>query len=144
MHYKTSKGFTLIELMIVVAIIAIIAAVAIPAYSDYVTRAKRADAKAALMEVQLAQEKFRANNPNYTNVAASLPIDSTSPDGHYNITLAIVNATSNVGYTATAAPTATQIDPECGSLVISVTAASGLVESITGTASATPDLCWGR
>ena len=47
------------ELMIVVAIIAIIAAIAIPAYSDYVTRAKRADGKTALAAIQLAQEKFR-------------------------------------------------------------------------------------
>jgi len=141
MNLKTVKGFTLIELMIVVAVVAIIAAVAIPAYSDYVTRAKRADAKSALLGVQLAEEKWRANNPAYTTNMASLPAATTSPDNYYTIA---VTAASTATYTIEATPTADQVDPVCDKFVLSQTTASGIVESVTGSASATPDRCWGR
>lgn len=137
MNIKKAFGFTLLELMIVVAIIAIIAAIAIPAYSDYVTRARRADGKTALIALQLAQEKWRSNNPAYTTNMASLPAATTSPDNYYTIS---ISEASTATYTAVAAPTAAQVDPECGSLIIDE---SG-TESVTGTASATPDTCWKR
>jgi type IV pilus assembly protein PilE len=59
------RGFTLIEVMIVVAIIAIIAAVALPSYFDSVRKARRADAYNAITKAQQAQERFRANNSAY-------------------------------------------------------------------------------
>ena len=56
------RGFTLIEIMIVVAVVAIIAAIAIPQYRDYVIRAKRADAKRALLEAaQFLERNYTAN-----------------------------------------------------------------------------------
>ena len=137
MNIKKDFGFTLIELMIVVAIIAIIAAIAIPAYSDYVTRARRADGKTALIAIQLAQEKFRANNPAYTATMASLPAATTSPKGYYTLS---VSTASSTAYIAIAAPTIAQVDPECGSLIIDQNSS----EAVTGTASATPDKCWKR
>ena len=139
MRINQNKGFTLIELMIVVAVITIIAAIAIPAYSDYVTRAKRADGKTALASLQLAQEKYRANNPTYATSAASIPFATTSPDGYYTISISSATATT---YVIVADPdeTAGQIDPECGNLIINESGD----ESVTGTASATPDRCWKR
>jgi len=55
---KKQAGFTLIEIMIVVVVISILASIAIPAYSDYVARAKRAQAQGALFELSSAMERF--------------------------------------------------------------------------------------
>ncbi|MDD5320256.1 MAG: type IV pilin protein [Methylococcales bacterium] len=143
--FKRSAGFTLIELMIAVAIIAILAAIAVPAYSEYVTRSKRADGKAALLSLQLAQEKYRANCAQYaTGIHAStmscilggthnLVSSTTSPDGYY--TIAITAADAN-GYTTTAAPTFT--DAKCGTLGINQAGTK------TETGSDTAANCWGK
>jgi type IV pilus assembly protein PilE len=132
------KGFTLVELMVVIAIIAIVAAIAIPAYSDYVTRAKRADAKAGLTTLQLAQEKYRANNPTYASTAALTGSASVaSPDSYYVLT---VTAASTATYTLQATPTSAQNDPECANFIINESGD----KSVTGTASSTPERCWSR
>lgn len=138
MVFRNFRGFTLIEMMIVVALIAIVAAIAIPAYSDYITRAKRADAKTGLTSLQLAQEKYRANNPTYAStVALTGSASIASPDSYYTLT---VTAFSTSTYTLQAEPTADQVDPECANLRITE---SG-TKTVTGTASATPERCWDR
>ena len=65
------RGFTLIELMIVVAIVAILAAVAVPAYSDYVLRGKLTEATSGLSELRLRAEKHFADNRTYVGFSAT-------------------------------------------------------------------------
>lgn len=60
------QGFSLIELMIVVAIVGILAAIAYPSYQNYVLRSGRADGQAKLMEILQAQERFYSQNQTYT------------------------------------------------------------------------------
>lgn len=95
------SGFTLIELMIVVVIVGILAMIALPAYQDSVRKSRRADVLTKLLDTQLQQEKWRANNIRYAMTAASVGSPSSN---YYNF--AIVSATNS--YTVVAIPLATQ------------------------------------
>jgi len=64
---KRVKGFTLIELMIVVAVVGVIAALAYPSYVDSVRKGRRSDAQSALMEVAQKEEAYYARNATYTD-----------------------------------------------------------------------------
>lgn len=67
---KNHSGFTLIELMIVVGIIAILAAVAYPAYTDSIRKGKRAEARAAVLNLLQQQERYQSQMNTYLVVAA--------------------------------------------------------------------------
>lgn len=92
-------GFSLIELMITVAVMAVLAALAYPSYQDYVRKVRRADAHSALMQIQLAQERWRAARVSYAPTLAELGLSTRSVKAHYDLTLTAVSA---VGFTATA------------------------------------------
>lgn len=97
----SSRGFTLIEVMIVVAIIGILAAIAYPSYDEYVKRGNRTEGQAFLSDVAARQERyFSQNNAYITDVAniAKLGVAANSPTGKYSIVL----AGGGGGYTLTA------------------------------------------
>ena len=121
-HRESQAGFTLIELMIVVAIIGILAAVAVPSYNSYIQRGHRASAKAALLDGAQFMERYRTANFKYvdgSNAAPALPASvSTAPkEGvkRYDITVSAADATS---FTLTATPSG-WTDTVCGNLTLS-------------------------
>jgi type IV pilus assembly protein PilE len=67
------KGFTLIELMIVVAIIGIIASIAFPSYTDYVRRARAVDATSTLADMRIRMEQYYQDNRMYTGGPCAAP-----------------------------------------------------------------------
>ena len=74
MNKKTQQGFTLIELMVTVGIISILVAIAWPNYQQYITRSKRAEAQAYLMDLAQRQQQFMLDARRYTSVVADLGV----------------------------------------------------------------------
>lgn len=131
------RGFTLIEILIVIAIIAILAAIAFPSYSRFVERTRRADAREALMRIAAAQERFYTNRNRYTtDIAADLGLGATSEKAYYTIAAAFVGG-SDQTYVLTATPQAPQDKDSCKELTINNTGFKG-APSDTGS----NGVCW--
>ena len=138
------KGFTLIELMIVVAVVAILAAIAYPSYQEYVKRARRAEAQSLLNEAAAREERWRAQNGSYmtdgtaTGIAKlKLPHVDRSENGYYTLGIAVV--ANDGGYTLQATRAGAQTsDRRCGDFTLDATGKKGIAASTPGTVEA----CW--
>ena len=140
MKYSTNaKGFTLIEVMIVVAIVGILSAIALPSYQQYIIRAKRADAKTVLLSGAQWLERYRSSNfkypPDDTSFPANLQLSPASGTKMYDITL----VTSDTNFTLTATPTSTWTDAVCGNLTLTNLGVKG--QSVVSGDVAT---CWNK
>ena len=86
------KGFSLIEILIVLVIMGILAAIALPSYQSSVQKSRRADGKSALLDLAARSEKFFAQNNSYTTEvsgANGLSLGrTTSADDYYNLSIA--------------------------------------------------------
>lgn len=124
MYSKTIKqrGFTLIELMIVVVIIGILAAVAYPAYQNYVERTRRGQAQADLLELSQLMERRYSNGFDYRKAdgsAPDLPFSVSPRDGNpaaYDLSFS-GNVTTNA-FTLQAVPRSIQSGDDCGTMSI--------------------------
>ena len=156
------RGFTLIEVMIVVAVLAVLAAIAVPAYFDSIRKSRRADAITAINQVTQAQERWRANSPTYspnlgsggllvtsaaTAVTTSGTVSSSQfniPSGYYRLRVSTdsnLNA-NQTSYTVLATGIGSQAsDSRCTSLTMTVTGGNF---AYTSTGTATANQCWTR
>ena len=120
---KTELGFTLIELMVVIAIVGILATIAYPSYMESVMKSRRAAAKSCLSEYAHFMERFYTSNLAYNKDQAGVnlvtPSLACSTEGRLNqyYSFAISNLTRST-FTATATPLGSQLttDTKCGSL----------------------------
>lgn len=134
---RKARGFTLIELMVVVAVIAILAAIAYPSYQDSVRKSRRAQAKADLVEYAATAERFRTANNTYAGFTLPITVSprETGAAVHYNLTPAAAFVDANT-FTITATPAGGQTADRCGTLSLSQ---SGVK---TKTGSAALSECW--
>src|SRR5450432_2146677 len=123
MSVDKSRGFTLLELMIVVVIIAVLAALAIFNYNKYGFRARRADGKEMISRVAAAEERWYTNTNAYTLNLTQLGFTNPaiSENTFYSISAAVGLSGDTQTYVLTGAPQAGQSTDVCGSLTISNT-----------------------
>ena len=150
-HCSEAPGVSAIELLVVLAIVGILAGLSLPAYRDHVLRANRTEARAALLGLATAQEKFYLQCNEYTralNAAATttcspgnLRFPATSERGYY--TVAVTAADAN-GWTATATAVSTlpqYRDTRCRTFQLTSTGAKTARNSGH---SANDTECWNR
>lgn len=133
------RGFTLIEVMIVVAIVGILSAVAYPSYVAYIMRSNRSAAQGYMLEVSNLQQRYlldaRAYAPNLATLSTSAP-SNVSPN--YDIKIALTGTTPP-GFTVTATPVVgsqSSRDTACGTMSVDETGAK------TASGTSGPAGCW--
>ncbi len=126
------KGFTLIELMIVVAIVGILAAVVYPSYSEFVIRSNRAEAPQELVRIANLQEQLFVDSRAYTNDISKLGLGTTATmtteSGNYVISSVVAGGTFTL--TATAQGAQAKGDAACKEI------------TLTDTGAKAPISCW--
>jgi type IV pilus assembly protein PilE len=139
------RGFSLIELMVVVAIGAILVSIAVASYKTQVQKSHRTEARSALLDLAAREERYFSTNNKYTNAAASLNYLTFTPvgNGYYNVAINPIAAVpGNVpptpaGYTITATAIGIQAsDTSCLTFTVDQTGAQ------TSTGSAPAATCW--
>ena len=104
--YKSTKGFTLVEVMITLAILGILMAIAMPGYRSFVLKGNRSDGMAILNEIMQAQERFAAANGTYTTTMTDIGYVANQPsaEGFYRVSAAACGSgiAACVNLTATA------------------------------------------
>lgn len=143
--FATVRGFSLIEVMIVVVIVAILAAIAYPSYSNHVLRTKRSDGKMLLNRIAAEQERFFTARGRYSNALTAAKPDGLgftsdqSEQGCYTARIAL--AGDGLSYVLEAAPNATggcgdqTRDTECGTLTLTS-------RGVKGASGAFGAACW--
>lgn len=132
-----TRGFTLIEVMIVVVIVAVLAAIAWPQYTESVNRARRSSAKTALLEAAQWLEREYTNSANYTRKAngttintaelANAPLKSRNEIASYYTLQFRAGEPTAQTFVLEAVPTGTMAADRCGTFALSQTGAKSIV-----------------
>lgn len=137
------RGFTLVELMIVVVIIAILAAIAIPAYGRYAYRAHRVDGQELLLRIANAQERYYATNNQYGDLSGTSGLGYADPaiseKSYYSVAVTFPSGSSS-SFLATATPINAQAADVCGTLTIDNT--GNKLPATSDAASNSNGSCW--
>lgn len=131
------RGFTLIELMIVVAVVAILAVIAYPNYSEHIRKSRRAQAKADLVEYMQMAERFHTVNNTYVGFTLPYvvsPREATASTARYNLTIEDA-AAKTIKIVATPRAGSGQTADKCGTLSVNQA-------SVKTNSQGTLEQCW--
>jgi len=137
---QREKGFTLIEVMIVVAVVGILLAIGVPAYQQFIVKSKRVEATSLLMEAAGEQQRFYTENNRFATDMTEMGYANAQVNSETGLYTVSVTASTRSSYTLTAAPVATESqarDADCGSFTIN----SGGLKGIVGGTETAED-CW--
>lgn len=124
MRQVDSRGFTLIEMLIVVALLGILTAIAVPQYNAYRLRSNRAEGKVALVQAAQALERLYSRESSYASAAVGTTFPATSEHRLYNLSFSA--GPTATGYTLSAAGQGAQAgDTGCTPLTLTSTGAKG-------------------
>ncbi|CAN7492922.1 prepilin-type N-terminal cleavage/methylation domain-containing protein [Acidovorax sp. LjRoot129] len=140
MNTKLQQGFTLIEVMIVVAIVGILTAIALPSYQEYIARGRRAEARAGLLQAAQWLERASTATGQYPATAAFPPNLTTVPSGGYAISLLSPSAGAGT-FLLTATRQGPQANDPCGNYTLNQAGARG---SLLLSGGKTLADCWNR
>jgi len=131
-----SSGFSLLELMIAVGIVGILASVALPSYRTSIVRAKRSEARTAMLDAAQFMQRFYAANNRYDTAVLPTNLQRSPAQGTQVYTIRIASGVTRTAYTLEAVPQGTMAGDKCGNLSITSTGVRGK----TGTE--TLERCW--
>ncbi|EJM16829.1 prepilin-type N-terminal cleavage/methylation domain-containing protein [Pseudomonas sp. GM18] len=131
---RSNRGFTLIEIMIVIAIIGIVITIGYPSLTEYVKKGRRTEVAGLLSEQAQILERFYSKNNVYTNATGL-----SAGNDFYTITPTLSDQTFLL--TATRKAGSTMASDKCGDFTLSNTGVRSMVNAVSGLA--TKD-CWGR
>jgi type IV pilus assembly protein PilE len=142
---KTTGGFTLIELMVVVIVIAVLAAIALPSYLNQTRKARRSAAEGFVQQIALLEERYRSDNTSYYDPTVSgnswTTLGMADPTStYYTYTFSNVAATS---YKVTATPQGNQAADKASGTPCNLLAYD-YGATTTGVTTTTPSACWAK
>lgn len=141
----TARGFTLIEMLIVVAVMAVLAAVALANYQPYIQRGHRAQARAGLLQAAQWMERVATANgvyPETTLTSTPLPASLSAAAGpRYILSL---KTSTPAAYTLAATPQGAQLSDRCATLTLDHTGMRGITTGGTAGSGDAITECWGR
>ncbi len=137
MKRQAVRGFTLVELLISVAVLGLLVALAYPSYLSHIAKGRRADGKAALLDVAQRMERFYTERSSY--VGASLGATGIHPtssvQGYYSLA---ITAQTAAAFTLTATPSGAQASDACGTYSYNHQGS----KSVGGAATLSASTCW--
>jgi type IV pilus assembly protein PilE len=144
-HRAAERGFTLIEVLVTLSMAGVLSSVALPTFQGQLQKARRTDALVTMMQVQLAQSRWRANSTGYATLA-QIGVANVSSAGHYALAL---SSNDDDQYEVRAAATGAQAsDTACRHMLLRVTGANVLQASGPDASVANPAAanrkCWNQ